>query len=326
MPTPDHLPALVDTETGEVPNMEAAIAITEKIGAVARNPQDVIDEATNASKLLMQKISSKLKPVIVNGEQYLEFGDWQTVGAFWACSCFVEWTKLIEVGSVMGYEARCNILTRSGVTIASSEAMCLNDEPRWKNKPLYQLRSMAQTRAGSKALRMAFGWVAEMAGYRSTPAEEMNGIAEDKRRESKVVVHRDNGTRLEYDHAEDTAHKPNVEKLIFKVHSFRTLSELDAALSKWTDTDKSEYSKEEIERIDFTFQSRKAILRLPTSKIQSAYEICVEALHRAKSKEDLDNTIARLPKSAAYKSLSPEQVDELNIIGSLKILELSNAS
>ena len=42
-------------------------------------------------------------------------------------------------------------------------------------KPLFQLKSMAQTRACSKVLRQVFAWIVVLAGYRPTPAEEMTG-------------------------------------------------------------------------------------------------------------------------------------------------------
>ena len=42
-------------------------------------------------------------------------------------------------------------------------------------KPLFQLKSMAQTRAEAKVLKSIFGWVVVLAGYRTTPAEEMTG-------------------------------------------------------------------------------------------------------------------------------------------------------
>lgn len=41
--------------------------------------------------------------------------------------------------------------------------------------PLFQLRSMAQTRACAKALRQVFAWVVVLAGYKPTVAEEMDG-------------------------------------------------------------------------------------------------------------------------------------------------------
>lgn len=41
-------------------------------------------------------------------------------------------------------------------------------------KPLFQLRSMAQTRASSKVLSLVFKWVVVLAGYNPTPAEEVD--------------------------------------------------------------------------------------------------------------------------------------------------------
>ena len=162
----------VNTDTGEV-MLPAVIPVS---AIIARDPVVVVNEAQGAAKVLMDKIKSKEKPVIINGEQYLEFGDWQTVGAFWSCTIRTAWTRYLDLDGIHGYEAMCEVVNQRGAVISSAEAMCLNDEARWKARPLYMIRSMAQTRAGSKALRMAFGWVAEMAGYRSTPAEEMDGV------------------------------------------------------------------------------------------------------------------------------------------------------
>lgn len=44
--------------------------------------------------------------------------------------------------------------------------------------PLFQLESMSQTRAMAKALRSCYAWVVVLAGYASTPVEEMDGIIE----------------------------------------------------------------------------------------------------------------------------------------------------
>src|SRR3990167_1775382 len=41
--------------------------------------------------------------------------------------------------------------------------------------PLFQLRSMAQTRACAKAYRNVLAWVVVLAGFKPTPAEEMTG-------------------------------------------------------------------------------------------------------------------------------------------------------
>lgn len=50
------------------------------------------------------------------------------------------------------------------------------DEP----VPLFQLKSMAQTRAGAKVLRQLFSWVMVLAGYQPTPAEEIDGMIPDE--------------------------------------------------------------------------------------------------------------------------------------------------
>jgi hypothetical protein len=64
--------------------------------------------------------------------------------------------------------------------ISSAEASCLRDEPNWRTKPEYQLKSMAQTRASAKALRNVLAWVVVLAGYKPTPAEEMPSTSIEK--------------------------------------------------------------------------------------------------------------------------------------------------
>ena len=144
-----------------------------------KNPEAVLKFGSNVAKMLKDVISKKSKPVSIGGEQYLEFEDWQTVARFYQCTAQVEWSKEIKTKDtkgnelVAGYEARAVVLRRDGSQISAAESMCLKDEPLWSNKPLFQLKSMAQTRACSKALRNVFSWVAVLAGYKSNSAEEM---------------------------------------------------------------------------------------------------------------------------------------------------------
>ena len=142
-----------------------------------RKPADVLSEATEASKALQEILRGKSKPVIFNKEQYLEFEDWQTVGKFYGvCAKTVE-TKSVDFDGVRGFEARAVVIDiRTGMEISAADSMCLSDEPNWSKKPLFQLRSMAQTRACAKALRNVLAWVVVLAGYKPTPAEEMEGM------------------------------------------------------------------------------------------------------------------------------------------------------
>lgn len=158
------------------------------------DPNGVLDAAITASKALARVVSQKKKPVIINGEQYLEFEDWQTLGQFYGVTVKTGDAVLVEIDGVKGAKAHADLISlRTGEIIGGAEAYCMRDEDKWGTRPKYeyhdnervkvgdepvpwfQLASMAQTRAGSKSLRNRLAWIAVLAGYRPTPAEEMTG-------------------------------------------------------------------------------------------------------------------------------------------------------
>jgi hypothetical protein len=109
------------------------------------------------------------------GKTYLQ-------GRFYGVTALCTSTKYVEFGEgdsrVSGFEARADaLLISSNQVISSAEALCLNDEPNWSRKPLYQLKIMSQIRAMAKALRNVLSWVVVLAGYAPTPQEEMDGVA-----------------------------------------------------------------------------------------------------------------------------------------------------
>jgi len=188
----------------------------------------VLEEARRAAVALVDVLSKKQKPVIMNGEQYLEFEDWQTVGRFYGLTAKVKETEFLDYGGVQGFLAKAVVVRSDGMEISAAEAMCMNDEEKWSSRPkygylyvlkdgtkqeeeppsdqmvwvdnpkkagkklpkkertllgetcvpLFQLRSMAQTRACAKALRNVLAWVVVLAGYKPTVAEELTGDEE----------------------------------------------------------------------------------------------------------------------------------------------------
>ena len=158
------------------------LARYESVGMeLSRKPEEVLAQAKEAATALKGVISGKVKPVIINGEQYLEFEDWQTVGRFYGVTAKVTSTSVIDIGGVQGFEARAVVIRNAdGMELSAADSMCLNDETNWKNRPLFMLRSMAQTRACAKSLRNVLAWVVVLAGYKPTPAEEMQGVGEKK--------------------------------------------------------------------------------------------------------------------------------------------------
>jgi hypothetical protein len=147
---------------------------------IHRDPAVVLAEAQRAAAALKDVIGRNQKPVVFAGEQYLEFEDWQTIGRFYGITARVlpESVRYVEYGDVVGYEATAEAYhAESDRVLSIASSMCLSDELNWRRKPLFQLRSMSQTRACCKAMRNVLSWIVVLAGYRPTPAEEMDGVA-----------------------------------------------------------------------------------------------------------------------------------------------------
>lgn len=152
--------------------------------SVARDPKQVLAEATNAAKALQSVVSQRKGAVVFNGKQYLTFEDFQTLGRFYGVTAKIVSTEYVEIGEAKGFLARAEAInTQTGQVVSAAESMCLNDEKTWAAKPQFQLRSMSQTRASAKALRNCLAWVAVLAGYEPSVAEEMTGDEEKPKSE-----------------------------------------------------------------------------------------------------------------------------------------------
>jgi len=156
---------------------EQALTTIEKPNldvVVGRPPAAILAEARVAAQALEEVLKNKKNPVMFNGQQYLEFEDWQTIGKFYGLAVRTEKAEFFEIEQTSGARASAIVYhATSGKIMGSAEAWCLRDEPNWRSKPWFQLASMAQTRAGAKALRNLLSWVIVLAGYGATPAEEL---------------------------------------------------------------------------------------------------------------------------------------------------------
>ena len=142
---------------------------------IEQKPGEVIVRGQEAAAQLQKIVGSREKKLLLGGKQYLFFEDWQTIGKFYGVTPkIVETSEIREGDKLVGFLAKAVAIYDRG-EVSGAEAECAYDEPNWSGKPRYQLRSMAQTRACAKALRNCLGWVAVLAGYEATPAEEMAG-------------------------------------------------------------------------------------------------------------------------------------------------------
>ena len=140
---------------------------------VTKAPSVVLQDAKKAAEALQDVIRKKPRPVMIHGEHYLEFEDWQTLGQFYGYTVQTGDAVPFVLEGIAGAKAKAILFDSQGRIMGGAESYCMRDEAHWKDKPWFQLASMAQTRAGAKALRNRLALVAVLAGYRPTPAEEM---------------------------------------------------------------------------------------------------------------------------------------------------------
>lgn len=135
-------------------------------------PVEVIAKATKVADALKAVVVSKKLVANIKGKEYPLVEAWITLAAMLNVNAVTEWTRKTE----NGWEARVVVRNNAGLDIAAAESQCTRDERDWKNRDDYALRSMAQTRATSKALRSKLGFIMTLAGYQATPAEEMPSV------------------------------------------------------------------------------------------------------------------------------------------------------
>lgn len=127
---------------------------------------------------LAQRVSDALSPIIedqklfkeINGKKHVFVEGWTMCGSMLGVFPIGIWTRAIEGG----FEARVEARLRDGSLVGAAEAQCTRAEPNWASRNDNAIRSMAQTRATSKALRLPLGFIVAMKGYSATPAEEMD--------------------------------------------------------------------------------------------------------------------------------------------------------
>ena len=130
-----------------------------------------------------KRIADVIKPIITERHLYKRIGSsdhvyidaWTLTGSM--LGVFATTVRTWEIGDDQGYGACVEARTMAGNVVGRAEAVVTRAEDKWRLKEPFQLVSMAQTRASSKALRMPLGFVMQLAGYDATPAEEMEAAA-----------------------------------------------------------------------------------------------------------------------------------------------------
>lgn len=163
-------------KTNEIATTTAQIELT--------NPNSIMAFATNIKELIVQnKLYTDIK-----GKNYVNVEGWQIAGAFTGVFPVVEKVENLSEGEIYKYRAEVSLYDQGGAKVGSGVAICTNKEAGKKNFDEYAVASMAQTRAVGKAFRMKIGWLLKIAGYETTPAEEMDAVEAQTVEKSKSDV------------------------------------------------------------------------------------------------------------------------------------------
>jgi hypothetical protein len=151
------------------------------------DPEAALQQMTLVARTLADVVRQQNLVVKIGQSEHVRVEGWSFLGSLLGVFPVVTWTRpfVADDGNCIGWEARVEARTRQGEVVGAAESECLRSEADWSytpvskyGKPLkprddYALRSMAQTRAVSKALRLPLGFVMQLAGFNPTPAEEM---------------------------------------------------------------------------------------------------------------------------------------------------------
>jgi hypothetical protein len=166
------------TMTHDAPDVVESTAVEVYAPAAAPStlfrtddPVEVLERASRVAGALKDALKQQGMVQTIQGREHVKVEGWTTCGAMLGVVPVVMWSRPLD--GEQGWEARVEARTLDGRVVGAAEATCSRHEKTWKSRDDYALRSMAQTRATSKALRGPLGFIVTLAGYEATPSEEM---------------------------------------------------------------------------------------------------------------------------------------------------------
>lgn len=141
---------------------------------------DSIDDITTFAETVRKFIYDKKLWMNIQGNGYVYVEGWQLMGGLLGITPIIEKVEDLSTvqEGVIRYRAEVKLM-RGDMIVSSGVAICTNTEPGKTKFAEYAVASMAQTRAIGKAYRIYLGWIMKMAGFESTPLEEMETGGKD---------------------------------------------------------------------------------------------------------------------------------------------------
>jgi len=145
----------------------------EVIRLDAPTPERLIEFASRMATALADVVDRQHLYQVISGRKYPMVEAWMTIAR-------MDGVVAREASNPVrrddgSYEAIVELIRLSdGMPIGRASAICGTPDDRpWSQRSEPNRRSMAVTRATSRAMRQQYSWIMALAGYEPTPAEEM---------------------------------------------------------------------------------------------------------------------------------------------------------
>lgn len=133
-----------------------------------------VNKMSDMAKLLQKHIVNHRLFTNIAGKGYAHVDGWQFGGGLLGLFARVVAVENLSNEKEIKWRADAEIFNlKSGQVVSRGFAICSSLEGKKKGFDEYAILSMAQTRAIGKAYRNVIGWVMKLAGYESTPSEEI---------------------------------------------------------------------------------------------------------------------------------------------------------
>ena len=126
--------------------------------------------ATRVADALKSVLESQNLIQTISGNNYVTVSGWSTLGTMIGIRVEIESVEPFPTKARFGYRAKVNLIDGRGVKVGEGDAIATSSGRQKEEHAVY---SMAITRATGKAFRLSLAWIMELAGYSSTPFEEM---------------------------------------------------------------------------------------------------------------------------------------------------------
>lgn len=165
---------IIEGEVEEVPERGLVVQPGQSLVTVVRadGPRDMIAMAADMATALKDIMERQRLYAVIQGKKFPQVEAWMVIARM---DNVVAKEKSVHRNDDGSYEAETDLIRLSdGAIIGHGSALCgTPDDKPWNARPEPARRSMAVTRATSRAFRQQYSWIMALAGYEPTPAEEM---------------------------------------------------------------------------------------------------------------------------------------------------------